>query len=282
MNIFYLIIIIVSISFQNVFKKQYNSKTSGGGVYIFNVLSAISALAFFAVSSDMNNFNAAVLPYSTAFAFFYSVALVTVTTAIGCGSLSVTSLIFSFSLLIPTLYGLFFLNEPAGAGFFPGLVLLIISLVLVNKKEDKTKISFKWIINVFFAFVGNGMCSVVQKMQQIAFDGRYKGEFMSAALIMVGMVLSIFAVVIDKRSIKTYIKNGWYLGILSGVMNGAVNFYVMVLAMRMSASLMFPLISAGGIIVTYIVSKTIFKEYLTKFQFFGFLLGIGSIILFNI
>lgn len=201
----------------------------------------------------------------------------TVTTAIGCGSLSVTSLIFSFSLLIPTLYGLFFLNEPVEVGFFPGLVLLIISLILINKKEDKIKISLKWIINVFFAFVGNGMCSVVQKMQQIMFNGRYKGEFMAAALIMVGMVLSIFAVIIEIRNIKTYIKSGWYLGILSGVMNGAVNFYLMVLAMRMSASLMFPLISAGGIIATYIVSKTIFKEYLTKFQFVGFLLGIGSI-----
>ena len=282
MDVFYLILIIVSVAFQNVVKKQYNGKTSGQGVYIFNGMSAVAALVFFAVTSDVREFPAGLLPYAATFAASYAVALAAITIAISCGSLSVTSLIFSFSLLIPTVYGILFLKEPIGAGFLLGLVLLIASLFLVNKKSGHTKISWKWCISVFLAFVGNGMCSVIQKKQQMKFEGNYKGEFMIEALVMVAILLGIFAVVYERKNGKTYIKKGWVLAILCGIMNGIVNLFVMILTARMPVSLMFPLISAGGIVVTYLVSRTIYKENLTKPQFIGFLLGIGAIIFLNL
>lgn len=282
MNALYLISIIVSIAFQNVLKKQYNEKTSGRGVYIFNGMSAVAALVFFAVTSDVCEFPAGLLPYAATFAASYAVALAAITIAIGCGSLSVTSLIFSFSLLIPTVYGILFLKEPIGAGFLPGLVLLTVSLFLVNQKSDHTKISLKWCISVFLAFVGNGMCSVIQKKQQMEFDGNYKGEFMIEALVMVAIILGIFAVLYERKNGKTYIKKGWALAILCGIMNGIVNLFVMILTARMPVSLMFPLISAGGIVVTYLASRTIYKENLTKSQLIGFLLGIGAIIFLNL
>lgn len=60
-----------------------------------------------------------------------------------------------------------------------------------------------------------------------------------------------------------------------------VNLFVMILTGLMPVSLMYPLISAGGIIVTYIVSKFFYKESLTKAQLIGFILGIGSVVLLN-
>ena len=65
-------------------------------------------------------------------------------------------------------------------------------------------------------------------------------------------------------------------------MNGTVNMLVMVLSGMIAVSIMFPMISAGGIIITYIVSKVFYKEKLTKTQFAGFLAGVASIVFLNI
>jgi multidrug transporter EmrE-like cation transporter len=45
---------------------------------------------------------------------------------------------------------------------------------------------------------------------------------------------------------------------------------------------MFPLISAGGLIVTFIVSRFFYKEKLTRTQLVGFLLGLFAVIFLNI
>jgi len=56
----------------------------------------------------------------------------------------------------------------------------------------------------------------------------------------------------------------------------------MILSGRMPVSLMFSLISAGGLLVTYIVSKFLYKETLTKTQFVGFLFGLLAVVFLNI
>lgn len=61
-----------------------------------------------------------------------------------------------------------------------------------------------------------------------------------------------------------------------------VNILVMLLSGMMATSLMFPLISAGGIVITYAVSRLLYKEELTKTQFIGFIAGIISVVLFNL
>lgn len=281
MNAIYLISVILGLSLQNVMKKGYTKKNSGG-VYLFGVLTCLSATLFFAVTSSGFQWNVKILPFSLAFAAAYVTAMIAGVLAIGCGSLSLTSLIVSYSLLIPALYGLIFLDDPIGLGFYPGILLLVISLLLINKHEEKKKINFKWIIYVILAFLGNGMCSVFQKMQQVAFEGAYKNELMILALVTGAVVLTIISFIKDGKQMSTYIKNGWLFGLLSGMFNGIVNLFVMVLSGRMSASLMFPLISAGGIIVTYLISRWIYKEELTKKQLVGFILGIASVIFLNI
>ena len=50
----------------------------------------------------------------------------------------------------------------------------------------------------------------------------------------------------------------------------------------MAASLMFPLISAGGIILTYIVSRFAYKEKLSLNQNIGVVLGVAAVIFLNL
>ena len=286
MNIFYLTFIIIGLAVQNVIKKPYTDKTGGKGVYFFSAMTALAAMLFFVASAIIGkgnlNFDWGILPYAIGFAVSYAIGTIFSVVAVSCGSLSLTSLIIQYSLMIPTVYGIFVLNDPISSGLVLGIILLVISLILINKKDENIKFSLKWIVSVLLAFLGNGLCSVFQKMQQVEFDGQYKDEFMIIALFIVIAVIVFLMIIKEKEQIGLYVKNGWHFGLVCGIMNGMVNLFVMILSGLMPVSLMFPLISAGGIIVTYIVSKFFYKESLSNAQFVGFILGIGSVVLLNI
>ena len=285
LNFLFLIAIILGVSGQNISQKPYTKKTSGKGVYLFSALVSAAAVLFFVFTSKGFNFNHLILPYSIGFAISYALCTVFTVTAISCGSLSLTSLFISYSLLLPTFYGVIFLGDKLGTGFIPGIFLLILSLLLINMKtgnNEKSKISLKWIISIIIAFVGNGMCSIIQKNQQLKFQGEFKNEFMIVSLLIVTVTLLIFSFLKESDNIKFYAKSAFVPALICGGLNGLVNLFVMILSGRMPVSLMFPLISAGEIIITYIVSKFVYKEKLTKIQFVGFLLGIGSVVFLNI
>lgn len=281
MDILYLLAIILGISGQSILKKPYIQKTDGAGVYFFNTLLSAAALLFFVVTSSKFSFDISFIPYSIGFAISYAMASVFMVLAIAYGSLSLTSLFISYSLLIPTFYGLI-LGDDISKGFIPGMILLVISLFLTNKSGEEEKISFKWIIFVFLSFFGNGMCTVVQKMQQVASNGAYKNEFMIVALAIVTVVMLIMSVLKERTEIKFFAKVGWHWAVICGVLNGMVNLFVMILSGKMPVSLMFPLISAGGLIVTFLVSRFCYKEKLTKLQLARFLCGVASVVCLNV
>ena len=81
---------------------------------------------------------------------------------------------------------------------------------------------------------------------------------------------------------KRAFAKGWYFMLICGGFNGLCNLLVMLCSVLMSASVMFPIISAGGIILTAIVSVLFYKEKLTRMQYAGFVLGILAIVLLNL
>ena len=120
-------------------------------------------------------------------------------------------------------------------------------------------------------------------MQQVRFDGAYKNEFMITSLLIVTLVSLVMFLIRERHEAKSYFRYGILPSAISGVLNGMVNLFVMLLTSRnMPMSLMFPLISSGGIIITYLVSRLYYKEKLTKLQFVGFVMGIASVIFLNI
>ena len=176
MNALYLTSIILTIALQNVIKKPYVIKTKGKGTYFFGVLMSLGATVVFLILCYKPNINSEILPYSLAFALLHSIATASTVIAISCGLLSLTSLMIQYSLLLPTFYGLLYLGDSLNIGLIPGLICLVISLYFINKKDDKSVLSLKWIVATLFAFLGNGLCSIVQKVQQIRFNNVYNNK----------------------------------------------------------------------------------------------------------
>lgn len=282
MNVVYLILVILGVSAQDILKKIKTAKGGDGGVYLFAAFISMAAAVFFAVISGGLQWNWGFLPYSAGFALAYGMCTMCGVLAIANGPLSITTLVVSYSLMLPTLYGLLFLGDPITPGLIFGIVLLVISLFLVTKKNKEAPLTLKWGIYALLTFIGNGMCSVVQKMQQDVFDGAYKNEFMIVAYVLAAVAFVILALCKERKTMAHTAKTAWHLAILCGAMNGMVNLFILILQGRMPLSVMFPLVSAGGIVVTYLISKFVYKEKLTALQFVGFLLGIASVVLLNI
>ncbi len=284
MNSFLLCMTILSSSLQGITTKYFGRNTGGKGVFLFSTLSRIAGVLFFIMTAGSLSFDWKILPYSIAFGLFYGVGVIFNFLSIGCGPLSLTSLITSYSLMLPTAYGLFFLQDPISVGLIPGLILLLISLFLINKKSntDSTPVSLKWGVFVALAFLGNGICSIVQSMQQRTFDGAYKNEFMIVALVFFVLMTGIITLWTERKVFVSCTKKGWIPAMICGFANALMNLLVMILQHRMSVSVLFPLMSSGSLILTFFLSKYLYKEKLSKRQLLGFFLGVCSVIFLNL
>ena len=284
MNAIMLLAAILGVSYQQISKKIYGAKTQNGA-YLFSAISSLVAALFFVLSSGFKfSYSKEAFLYSVLFAVSYGAATLCSFLAIANGPLSLSSLMLSYSTALPAVYGVAFLDEKLKTHMVIGLVLLCVSLFFVNyeKSSEKKTITLKWAVFAFAAFFGNGACSIVQKVQQINCDKMYKNEFMIVALLMVSVVLTVAAVVKEKGSIVTNLGCGfpWYTS--CGVANGLVNLFVLILATRMPASIMFPLISAGGIVASMLVALFVYKEKLSVYQYIGVVLALPSIVLLSI
>lgn len=296
-NVLLLITAIVGISIQQISQKAYNKKV-GGGAFIFSAASALVAMLVFLIASKGElSFQMEVVGYSVLFAVGYCMALAFSFLAIANGSLSLTSLVLQFSLIIPTFYGIFFLQEETDFFLFAGIALLVASIVLVNipvgeKKEknaeteqtekNQNKTTWKWALFALLMFIGNGGCSTVQKMQQIHFNGLYKSEFMIVALIITTVAFVVISLFTERKEMLPALKKGVGYYAVYGVANGISNLIVLLLATKMSSSIVYPVLSAGGIVITSFVSVFVYKEKMNLFQKIGLLLGVLAIVALNI
>ena len=227
-----------------------------------------------------------ILPYSAGFAAMFALATVFSVMALTIGSLAITSLVLSYSLIIPTLYGILFLNEKITPLKCGGILLLLLSLFLVRaqtKENDKaSKPTVKWIIYVLIAFVSNGMCSVVQNAQQRKFDGTQNSNFMILALIISTAVLLVLSLAFERHTILNALKKGTVLSAACGICNGATNYLVMVIIAAVASSVFFPVLSAGQLILTFIISVFAYREKFIPRQIAGLACGLASLVILNI
>ena len=71
-------------------------------------------------------------------------------------------------------------------------------------------------------------------------------------------------------------------GVIKGFANGFMNYLVMVTSALLPNSVLFPSISAGGIVLTFICALVLYKEKLSVTQYIGYALGTASVVLLNL
>ena len=273
----------LSVTCQDIFKKKFNQKSNNGAFFFSGMIALFAMLFFIAINRDWR-YSLPQLCYSAMFALCYASATLFAVLAIKYGSLAKTTLIVTCSLLIPSFYGILFLHEPVGISLVVGLILLIVALIMINYEKDTTPATLKWVVFVILAFIGNGMCSTVQKIEQNKFGTSGQNVFMIVALGMVTVILLMSSLVSkeEKGHHKQIFRVGWIWAMLCGFFNGMVNFLVLYLNPRLPASVMFPVISAGSVVLVFLYAVLIQREKFTPRQMLGYAIGVISIILLNL
>lgn len=270
------------VTFQNFMSKQFNTRAKIINPYFYSAMVAFFAMTFFLISSGGKlYFIKETLPYSVAFGILYGITAFSTVKAMKYGPISLTALAISISLVIPTLYGMIVLKEPIGILKHIGIILLVLALVLINiKKNDDMKLSFKWAAFTIACFLGNGFATTLQKIQQMAFDGGYKSEYMIVALAIVCILFFVLGLGKQGDKKKAICECVKYAA-PAGIANGMASFLVMVLTAMLPTAILFPSISAVNMSLTFVLALVVFREKLSKTQTFGYIVGIISVVLLN-
>ncbi len=287
MNYALLALIPLLLTLQKITQKRYNA-VCRSGAFLFSGLISLCAMCFFLAVTTLRRewvWDPLLWIPAVGFGVSYAVGTAFVVLAIRNGSLAKTTLVTSYSLLIPAFAGLLILDEPAELHMLVGIFLLILSLWLTHhRKENGSRPTLVWGICVGLAFAGNGLCSTVQKLAPHYAAVAREGQtvYMTMAFGLASLILMSASFLTRERERGTTLHRGIPLAILCGLCNGCVNLLVLYLNSHIPASVMFPSVSAGQIILVCMYARLICREQYSKKQWAGFAVGILSVILLNL
>lgn len=284
----YLILSVIGIASASIFGGFYNRKNADRKDFVplYSLIQLTSIFIFYTILFVIDGtFSWEVLPYSLGFAIGFSLTMICNIYALKTGPVVLTSLILQLSLIGVTAWGFIFWGAKFSWLIGVGLVLIVLSLwlCLYTKKQEENKINLRWIFWVVLMFLGNSAATIIQKTQQMQFNGQY-GSF----LMFVATGLSaIFALLVylrsNKKDSRLILKTSWYYPALSGVLNAIMNFCVILLATStLSPSLIYPVLAIGSLAVTTVFSAFVFKEKLHWWQWCGVAVGAVAVALLSI
>ena len=273
---------------EGVLIKRYNSKHEGGG-FIFTAMVSFGSLLFFFfydLIRDGGNFDFRLdmLPYAIVSGILYAMSSVLTYVALAKGPFAISMLILSYSLVFSTGYGIIFLDEPVTPFSVIGILLIIISLFLIRKEraENEKKASLVWLVSIILSVVGSGMLGVVMRMQQIRFDNAVSNEYMILTLAISFALLTVIAVIRDKKRCIDILITGAPYALAAGFANGLTNLLGLVVTLLMPISVSSPTSSGIKSLFSFLSSLIIFKEKFLTRQVVGVIIGAVAVILLNI
>ena len=261
-----------------IFTRRNDKNTDSTVFYSFILLSCVFVGWSVLYAVDFS-FDAGVILYSVIFAFCFMMSNVGRINALKHGPAALTSLLVSLSLIVTTVWGFFFWNAPVTPIVIIGLSLVIVSMVLClydkGEKSEK-RISAKWLFFVLIAVFCNAGSSIIQRNQQLRYNGEHGNMLMLFATGLSAIAYFIVYLRSDKRdNVKMLRSSGW-LPMLAGACSVSLNLFLMLMVTAdLSTSLIYPVIGAGSIAVVTIFSLAVFKEKMRIHQWIG--IGVGAV-----
>jgi drug/metabolite transporter (DMT)-like permease len=288
----YLAIVLLSVT-QSASTKLFNRRSSNSSV--FNTTKALSSFVlFFLMALGGFELHLPTLLFGLLYGAFLCLSMYTGYKALCLGPMALTSMLVSFSIIVPLIWGVTFGNEDLSMLKIVALLLLFASIILTNadkifskgdiKGSSNNSISGgkgKWMLYVGMTFLCNGGCSILQKQHQELYPNSYSSMFMFFAMLLCTIIFS--AIVLSKNSIaEIKATKGKWLGVVSGVANGGAAFLTLILAGSENASVLFPIISAGTLLGAILCGRILFKEKLRINHYFALGFGMLAVVLMKL
>lgn len=280
----YIIILLAVFCFagQFAFTKMYESsvkQTTATSLVMLVVTSVIGTVLYLFIGGFRVEFSAISVFWAVLFALvmipYYMIGI----KVLSLGSLAVYGMFMMLGgMLVPFFYGVWFLRESVSVAQIFGTVLLTGFIILQaisqsdsketssEKKSAKTKIIFFVLCLIIFFL--NGLTGVIAKAHQISEGAVDEVSFtvISCALTAIfSLILLAFEFLRDRkeksRQVMTTLKiKPLWIMTLIGAATYTGNFLHLLAANDVPASVQFPLVSGGVIVLSALVSFFAFKE----------------------
>ncbi|MBO5454117.1 MAG: EamA family transporter [Clostridia bacterium] len=273
--------------FEAMIVKHYGKKYGKGGMF-FNAFICLFAMIYFIITDkDGLQFTPQLWVYGLINSTMYATGFYTAYAAYKTGSFGITRLLTSFGVIIPTFYGIVFLKETTTVFTYIALVLILLSLFLMNyqkrdKNTPKENISVKWLVFVVLTILSNAIITIIGRKQIDAFNDMYKNEFLMISLAGATVALFVLGMILERDSFKQTIKHGFLYGAGAGIFNGINNLLILVTYAYLPLSVVSPVKSGLGIVISFVMSLVIYKEKFTRRQLVSACIGIVAVVLMNL
>lgn len=307
----------VCVAGQFVFMKTYQTKVGSTSVlnFAFSAAAAVlSCLLFLCVGAFDIHVSAFTVYMALGMSFACTLNSVLGIFAVSYGKLSVFTMSMMLGgMLLPFLYGLLFLNEPVTAWRIVGCILLVAALVYTslagNPEGKKNRLVFYGLCAL--VFVSNGAVSIISKCHQIGAQASGTIDYcVMTYAFMFGFSALALAVCLllrrRKRSAPALLQSGAaeaapvpagegaedvpaankkrLLGLLSvaayAVISGAGYLLQLYGAVDLPASVLYPIVTGGSIVLTAVFGRVFFKERITWKMWIGFAVALLATVLF--
>ena len=279
-----ILLAVVCFAMQFAFTKLYEHAVPQNAVTSTVMLietSLIGALLFLCVGGSRIELNPRSLVYAALFALVMIPYYMLGIKVLSLGSLAVYSTFMMLGgMLVPFFYGVWFLNEEISVAKIIGTALLSVFIVLQAvaqsriSREDRKKGSLLFIILCVLIFFINGATGVIAKAHQVGSSpiNEVSFTFISCALTaLFSLAILPFSYAKNKDAAKKAIK-----GCLSarplismtliGISAYVGNFLHLKAAATVPASVQFPLVSGGVIVLSALTAATVFRERLSGLE----------------
>lgn len=280
----YILIVLATVT-QSATTKSFQRSSSYHTV--FNAIKSGTAFILSALISAFGyTFHLPTMLFGVSYGVCMCVSMYAGYQALCRGPMALTSMLVSFSVIIPLFWGITAGNETIKAIQYPAFVLLFFAIIMTNADKLKSSITAQtgyglWLLFVGVTFACNGICSILQKRHQTLYPKEYSNEFMVFSMLLCFVIFLMLTVIkISPKELKT-IKGKRY-GVLSGLANGTANFLTLVLAGMENASVLFPIISAGTILISLICGRLVFREKLKANHYAALAAGIAAVVLLKL
>ncbi len=240
---------------------------------------ALLGLCTFIVFWILNGFRLSISPYSLGMAALIS-GFAILYTLIGFkllrqGSVAYYTLfLMTGGMLLPYLFGLFFLNEPFRWIRMAGVVIILAGVILAN--FDAKKLDVRQVGMCLAIFLLNGMVSIVSKLHQtdlgpacvnaqefVMWSGCFKFLFAGSLFLILSRRPRTVKAAPNASAKRHTLAAMLIIAVASAAVSGLSYLLQLVSASSLPATVLYPFVTGGSIAFSAVAGWLIFREKLT-------------------
>ena len=258
-------------------RRQEDVITVGAINYIVAAVSIVPVLFF----SDLSPVSFGALWTGGSMGAVYFIAFFFAIYSIRKVGASTTTVISVLSILIPIGFAAFVWQEKPDLvqSIGIGMALLALTLIGAQKNSDPSdlKTESRWTVPLvlFLFFLLCGFSRLSQEAFKYVSFPEHRPTFIFAAFTIAAIPSLI--VLICGRRMPTSME--WFIGFLMGISNNLQTYFVLLALNEFEGFIVFPVTSAGGIVLTTIVATGLLKEQLNKRTYAGIAIAVVSLFL---